>query len=531
MLTSLASVLIVLSIITWVSFPHFGHPDFSSACVPPPRMPLDVSMTEYMLYDPTFRSNSSHRLAKALQIDTCVNDGQEDFAKMQKFHDYFESEFFRVFQAGKTTLINNYAYVIEFQGSDTSLKPLMLMAHQDTVPIGDLSKWKKDPWSGDIDDNNIYGRGASDDKSLLIGLMETMDMLLKEGWKNKRTIIFGFDYDEEIGGKHGAQYISKYVQEKYGPKSIELIVDEGVGSYVEMYGTSMIAIPVAEKGPMNILVEATGISGHSSMPPKHTAIGILTHFLTTYEKDEFPVHLLPENPMVECLECLAKNSPQLTIKEKLAISKMKTNEKAAEIAAKLLEPTYFKWGVKTSRAIDIVSGGNKINALPITAQAMINHRVVWGENATTLLATAASFAEKTAKELGVGLVVGGKEIYPYTALGGLNITLPGEIYEPSFISPSNDTVWKQYTGYLRTLYEDYVFKDQLEGRELAASPATFSGNTDTEWMWNITDNIYRAVPGMMAMGEVGYHAPNEFVPIDKHLECVAFYYSYIKGTC
>lgn len=527
---ALATLLLPLAFHSSSILELWHKPDFSSACPSPPKQPFDDAKTNYLLFDPEFRKNSTGRLSKAVQIDTTVNDNQKDFSKMQKFHDYLESEFSDVFSyASSVDIVHGYGYVIEFAGSNSALKPILLMAHQDTVPVGDESLWDRSPWSGDVDDEYLYGRGTSDTKTLLIGLMETLDLLAKESFKNERTIILAFGYDEEIGGFQGAQYIGQFLLEKYGPDSIELVVDEGVGSLVELFGTSMIAIPTSEKGSVNIEVEATGISGHSSMPPKHTAIGILSHFLTGYEKKEFPVHLITENPLIPCLECLAKNSPQLSLKEKLAIYKMKTSKKAAEIAASILEPTYFKWGVKTSRAIDIISGGNKINALSISAKASINHRVVWGEDLQTVLDTTAVYGKKTAKEFDVGLIINGKEIYPYTEQGGLNITSV-KVLRTAFITEIGDDIWNKYTGYLRTLYEDYVYPDELAGIELPATPATFSGNTDTKWMWNLTDHIYRALPGKMTMKE-HFHAPNEYVPIETHLSCVAFYYNYLKGTC
>lgn len=509
--------------------PSFDFPNFDNTCVAPEKIPLNEDKTNYLLYDPGFRKNSSMRLSKAVQVDTTVNDDQKDFSKIQKFHDYLESEFPAVFAKADVDIVNGYGYVIQLTGSDVSLKPILLMAHQDTVPIGDRNLWHKNPWSGEIDDDYVYGRGAADDKTLLIGLMESADLIVKEGFQNKRTIIFAFGFDEEIGGYHGAQEISKFLLNKYGPKAMELVVDEGAGCYLDVLGAQMLAIPVAEKGDLDVDIYATGISGHSSMPPEHTAIGILSRFLTDYERKEYPIHLSDDNPMLPCMECIAKNSTVLSRKEKLLISRAAKDSRAAALAARIYEDTPFKYTVRTTRAIDIIDGGNKINALPISAHAGVNHRIVFGESIASVLDKLTEIGKNVATDFNIGLTVNGTEIFEATPKGSLNVTIGDLSFNPSFVSSHTDDIWQTYTGYLRSLYEDFVHKDELKGKVLGAAPVSFFGNTDTRWMWDVSDHIYRVTMGPMTMK--GFHAPDEAGPIDSHLQLIAFYYNYLKGTC
>ncbi|KAH8913971.1 Zn-dependent exopeptidase, partial [Atractiella rhizophila] len=78
----------------------------------------------------------------------------------------------------------------------------MLMAHQDTVPVNmaTLDQWDYPPWSGHYDGTYVWGRGASDCKTLLISELQAVTLLIKQGFTPRRTIILSFGFDEETGG-------------------------------------------------------------------------------------------------------------------------------------------------------------------------------------------------------------------------------------------------------------------------------------------------------------------------------------------
>lgn len=121
--------------------------------------------------------------------------------------------------------VHDWALVYEWPGSDSSLKPLFLTAHQDVVPVlpSTLSQWDQPPYSGHYDGKFIWGRGASDTKSSLIAIMGAIEHLLETtDFKPKRSIVLGFGSDEERGGQVGAPAISKYLVNKYGKDSMSL---------------------------------------------------------------------------------------------------------------------------------------------------------------------------------------------------------------------------------------------------------------------------------------------------------------------
>ena len=110
-------------------------------------------------------------------------------------------------------LENRYSVVASFKGRENK-NGLMLMAHSDTVQIGDKSKWSVDPLGGVIKDGKIYGRGACDDKYAIAVSLFVMKLLKEQGFIPKENLLFAAYSDEEYGGSHGAlSCVLKYPSE------------------------------------------------------------------------------------------------------------------------------------------------------------------------------------------------------------------------------------------------------------------------------------------------------------------------------
>lgn len=171
-----------------------------------------------------------------------------------------------------------------------------------------MSEWAHPPFSGYFDGERIFGRGSSDDKSGLIGILSALELLLENKFAPTRTIILAFGYDEEGGGVkvrncptcilssshrsfQGAGALYPKIVERYGLDSIAMIVDEG-GGFMEQYGSTFATPGIAEKGSMNTFVQVDTPGGHSSVPPAHTGIGILSRLLVELEEKPFDIHLV-----------------------------------------------------------------------------------------------------------------------------------------------------------------------------------------------------------------------------------------------
>lgn len=148
------------------------------------------------------------------------------------------------------TPINTYGILLEWKGSDESLKPYLFMGHQDVVPVPKVteSRWKYPPYSAHYDGRFVWGRGATDCKNVLIGVLEAFETLLEKNFKPERTLLAGFGFDEEISGYQGAQFIAQHLEETRGKDSIDLILDEG-GLGIAVRNGITLALPgVGEKG-------------------------------------------------------------------------------------------------------------------------------------------------------------------------------------------------------------------------------------------------------------------------------------------
>lgn len=504
--------------------------------------PMDHDHTQHILHNEDFRDMAIERFAGGLRIDTTIDDEatDEDFAKFKIFHDYLRTSFPLVHETAEVNLINNWSLVFEFPGSDPSLKPVLLMAHQDTVPFGDLSTWELDPLSGHIDyeEGKVYGRGSNDVKNLLMGLLGAMEELLiqKDGHLNlKRGVILAFGHDEEISGNFGAYHIGQYILNKYGPKSIDHIMDEGAPMFLSLGGLNLGLVITAEKGYFDIEIEVSAPGGHSSNPKKRTSIGILSEIVASYEEEEYTSLLVDENPFLATLECVGEHSDKVPFLIKMFSRIVRKNPLVNYFVRRFISTKpLLKYIIQTAQAVDVIKGGDKINALPRVASAYINHRITLGENFDTVFGKAEKHAIKVAKAENLGLQVNGKVILPSSEKGNIEIKPFGKGTPTSPITPLYDNTWDILAGHMKTFYEQEVYPERLNsenGEKYIVAPSSMQGNTDTRHYWQVTDHIYRVQPGITNLFHANMHGNNEWVHVETHLQVIGFFYNYINNIC
>lgn len=506
--------------------------------MPPKYEVLELEKVDFILNDPVFRNVSAAKLGNALKVDTVVYDimTMKDYAKFQKFHDYLKETFPLAHKFATVHKPNTYGLVFEFKGSNPDLKPIMLCAHQDTVPIGNPSDWIKDPWSGEFDDEKIYGRGSGDVKNLLIGLLESIELLLEDGKTDfERGVLLSFGFDEEKSGFDGARHIAEFLESHLGYDSVEFIIDEGPDMFIEQNGNYYGLIMSGEKGYLDLKAEINTPGGHSSVPMDHTSIGMLSFFLTNYESEMYSPVLENENPILRNYECAAEHG-NLPKDLELAIKTATTNPKSKQYLIDYIlkqGDLGLSYLLKTSQAIDIVIGGDKANALPRDVTAMINHRIIYGNDDVTIKNKAIKHAKATAYKFNIGLNAFGQEIIPETDTGNMVLSIFGEYLKPAPISPVGDETWDTIAGSMRAFYEDVVYPEKFfdGSKKYIVSPSLMTPNTDTRHYWNLTNHIYKSQPGISDLMKNGIHTHDEWIHIDTHLQVVAFYYDFISKYC
>lgn len=255
--------------------------------------------------------------------------------------------------------INRLGLVYTIEGSDPSLKRLMLTAHQDVVPVADASTWTHPPFSAHFDGQWLWGRGSSDDKNSFTGLMSVMEALLSnDAWVPRRGIVLAFGFDEECSGVLGASSIAAYLEERFGRNSMVLILDEG-GMGISYGGNNTLyALPaVMEKGHVDVLYELHVQGGHSSIPFPHTGIGIIAEIITTLEANPYNPKLIAGSPVHNHYVCRARYSPDDDPELTHLVSEGDLEALAKKLASRDLS-TNFR--LQTSQSVDIISGVRRV---------------------------------------------------------------------------------------------------------------------------------------------------------------------------
>lgn len=286
----LVSVL-VLGAWLWCSHKSFGTSpviDVSSlgdACPQEPSYNPAEALRGIELKPPRL-ADSVRRLSESIQIDTSVGeevlelgDRSEFWSRIfQPFADWIHDAYPRIHSADspvKREFVNEHGLLYTWPGSNRSLKPLLLMAHQDVVPVQNetLNEWFHPPFSGYVDlvNQTVWGRGAIDCKLLLTSILSAVESLLESNFTPQRTVILSFGQDEETHGTRGAKHIAAELERRYGRDSVALIVDEGIPvlapTDLGSYGMPLAAPSVTERGMADMMLTAHASGGHSSMPP------------------------------------------------------------------------------------------------------------------------------------------------------------------------------------------------------------------------------------------------------------------------
>lgn len=234
-------------------------------------------------------------LTRAIQIPTvsCEDEVETDWAQFEKFRSFLREAYPRCFSEMEVTEIAGASLLLFLPGSDPSLDPIGFCAHQDVVPVPEdtVKDWKYPPYSGHNDGAFIYGRGAIDMKNHLLSLLEAVESLLEEGYQPKRGLYLMFGHNEEIvsGRSNGAEAIAAELERR--GVHLDSIVDEGGAVFdigrPDLLDGDIAAIGIAEKGYCDVKITVAGKGGHSSRPPKHSAIGELSKKIVRLENHPF----------------------------------------------------------------------------------------------------------------------------------------------------------------------------------------------------------------------------------------------------
>ncbi len=348
------AVLVLVLVLTAVALERtFTFPSRQPQAAPVPLEPLDTAAL-------------AQRLAGALRFKTVSyqDSSQFDAREFDGFQLYLRTTFPRLHAALKLEKVNGYGLLYEWTGSDPNRQPIVLLAHQDVVPVepGTESRWTEPPFEGRIAGGYVWGRGALDDKGSLVGILEAVEHLVAAGTKPRRTVYLAFGYDEEVGGRRGAARIADLLASRNVHP--ELVLDEGgalANGLVAGISAPVALIGIAEKGYVTVGLTAQAEGGHSSMPPDETAVGILAAAITRLEHQQMPRAIRgPTAAMFDFLGPEMPFGPRLVMANRWLLGGILARKFGATPQGNAM--------LRTTTAPTVLQAGVKENVLPVDAE-------------------------------------------------------------------------------------------------------------------------------------------------------------------
>ena len=256
--------------------------------------------------------------------------------------------------------------VVRYRGRGQG-KPVLLLAHLDVVAAL-RSDWPRDPFKLHEADGYFYARGASDDKAMASMFVANVIRYKQEGWVPERDIIIALTANEEGGASNGVEWLIK----NHRPLiDAEYAINEGGGGTLDGNKPLFHSVQAAEKVPVNFTLTALNTGGHSSVPRPDNAIYQLTNALQRLSQFTFPVALnAVSKPFFEQTAKVEK--PAMAA----AMRAVSANPKDAAAAAIVSKDARYASMLRTSCVATRLGGGHANNALPQTATANVNCRIV-----------------------------------------------------------------------------------------------------------------------------------------------------------
>ena len=320
---------------------------------------------------------------------------------------------------------------------DGSLPPILLFGHVDVVPA-EADKWQRPPFSGDLQDGIIWGRGATDMKHMVAMEMMTLMQLKREGAGLKRDVIFMANADEETGGLMGAGFMTQNHPDLI---RAEYALTEGGASSIELEGRSFFVCSTGEKGSARFTLRGRGKPGHASQPRLDNAILPLAIALQRIIETPLPLRVTPTTRAQ--IEALAAGVSAGTAEMLRALLDPQTHADAlAELP--LAEPVKRRLNAsfRNTATPTILQAGSKINVIPAEAIAQVDCRVLPG---TTPEAIAAEVRSVVGDKIDVefGRFNPGQEADPAspfleTIKRCVGARVPGSIVVPGLIAGGTD---------------------------------------------------------------------------------------------
>lgn len=430
---------------------------------------------------------AARHMSEAVQFRTISNQdpAKNELAEWDKLHAWLAATYPKAHAAMRQERLGK-TLVYTWPGGDLAAQPIIMMAHQDVVPVtpGTEKDWKHDPFGGVIAEGAIWGRGTIDDKGQLVSMFEAMEALVAQGFKPRRTIYVVAGHDEEVGGTGAAAAAKLLASRKV--KAL-FTIDEGgvITTDTPMINAPAMMIGVAEKGYVTLRVRADAPGGHSSMPPQEIGTVNLAKAVVAIHADQHPMELRgPAAGMVDVLAAKAGGTAKVAAANKWLLG--------SQIVSTMAKNPSSAAMVHTTVAPTMLEGSPKENVLPQSANALINYRIApWDSSAKVL-----ERARNAAKGLPVTV--------DFTERGPR---------EPTPVSSSTSLGWQLIVAAAKAGHQGVI-----------AAPYLVVAGTDSRSMTPVSDDVYRfAAISLSTKDTKMIHGTNEHITLANLDSAIAFY--------
>ncbi len=433
------------------------------------------------------------RLAAAVKLPT-ISSRTDPLLNAEHFkalHQLLEMKFPKVHASLKREVIGDLSLLYTWSGTDPQAAPILLLAHQDVVPVapGTETDWKEPPFSGNIKDGFVWGRGSWDDKGNLMAQLEAIEGLIAQGYKPQRTVYLAYGADEEVSGARGAAQIAATLKAR--GVHLDFVIDEGLlilQGVMPGIAKPTALIGVAEKGYLTVQLTSTATPGHSSMPSANGtgAISMMAAALKRLDDEQLPAGI--RGVAADMFETLA---PEMSGFSRVALSNLWL---LRPLVQKQLEATASTNAMlRTTTALTVVNAGNKENVLPGKAEAMVNFRLLPGDTVDQVMH---HVQEKIAMQADRWEVK----------------ALPGAV-NASKVASTDSAQYKILNTTIREIFPDVL-----------VAPGLMIAATDSIHYSEISDHIFKFSPVRANAEDLKrFHGTNERLKIADYADAIRFY--------
>ena len=433
----------------------------------------------------SLREEVTSLLQELIRIDT-VNPPGNETAAAELLRDYLQGSGVACRLIGKVPERANL--VARLPGGDGP--SLLFLSHTDVV-LADPAEWSVPPFSGELRDSMVWGRGALDMKGQAAASAVAIASLAREGFRPRGDLIFAATADEEMGSDpdFGLSWLCREHPEAV---RTEFAINEGGGGSMRKGKYLTNEVQASEKVYQDFHLEVTNPGGHSSLPIKDNAIYHLSAGLTRLAAYEFPLELNEVTRGYFARSAEVESDPKLAADMRAVAKATPDAAAAARLSASL---PYYNALMRTTCVATKLLGGHALNALPQMASANVNCRILPGVSPASVKA----------------------KLVEVLADPRITVAFVDEAH-PSKPSPLRPDVMNLVESLTKQMYPGAV-----------VVPVMSTGATDGLYMRNGEIPTYGIEGTFADMDDVRAHGKDERVGVKQYFEGLEFHYRLIKA--